>query len=247
MHNSIPTLQLLPIGSPIEVSLPTLTLLLETTRSLRRDLETLIQEYPEDPLPPDDRIWPRLLSHDWRYLALDPRSPVHPGYKPAVQWMDAYWSYIGLLRDFCTYTLESPERFRLLPLNGNQRASAQRMLELLSKQELVLAHKTSAPQKRSPRRQGSDFEERVPDENSLQARQITSPRVDSPRTKDSDELLTARELEKMLSIDVKTIYAYAKRDLLPYVRIGSNLRFRKSEILRWIADKETRPRGRRTR
>jgi excisionase family DNA binding protein len=59
------------------------------------------------------------------------------------------------------------------------------------------------------------------------------------------ELLTAKEVEELLRIDVKTIYNYVQRGLIPYVRIQSNLRFVKSEVLAWVAEhrsgsKETR-------
>ncbi len=48
------------------------------------------------------------------------------------------------------------------------------------------------------------------------------------------EMLTAKELESLLKIDVKTIYGYVQRGLIPYVRIQSNVRFRRGEILDWI-------------
>jgi len=35
---------------------------------------------------------------------------------------------------------------------------------------------------------------------------------------------------------VKTIYNYVQRGLIPYVRIQSNLRFVKSEVLAWVAE-----------
>lgn len=54
------------------------------------------------------------------------------------------------------------------------------------------------------------------------------------RGEDLPDLLTAKDLERLLKIDVKTIYSYAQKGLLPYVRIQSNLRFEKSEILHWI-------------
>ena len=41
----------------------------------------------------------------------------------------------------------------------------------------------------------------------------------------------------MLKIDVKTIYSYVQRGLIPYIRIESNVRFLKQEILEWIARK----------
>ena len=55
------------------------------------------------------------------------------------------------------------------------------------------------------------------------------------------EMLTAKELEAILKIDVKTIYSYVERGLIPYVRIQSNLRFRKQEIVDWIEHQSYRP------
>jgi len=54
-------------------------------------------------------------------------------------------------------------------------------------------------------------------------------------------VLTAKELEALLKIDVKTIYSYVQRGLLPYVRIQSNLRFLRSEILQWVEEHRFRP------
>jgi excisionase family DNA binding protein len=56
------------------------------------------------------------------------------------------------------------------------------------------------------------------------------------------EMLTARELEALLKIDVKTIYGYVQQGLIPYVRIQSNVRFRRQEILDWIEERSYRPR-----
>jgi excisionase family DNA binding protein len=56
------------------------------------------------------------------------------------------------------------------------------------------------------------------------------------------ELLTAKELEAFLRIDVKTIYGYVQRGLIPYVRIQTNLRFRKQEVLEWLARQSYPPR-----
>ena len=59
-------------------------------------------------------------------------------------------------------------------------------------------------------------------------RKLDSSSVEGP------EMLTAKELEMMLKIDVKTIYSYVQRGLIPYCRIQSNLRFPKRAILDWI-------------
>jgi len=52
--------------------------------------------------------------------------------------------------------------------------------------------------------------------------------------RDLPRLLTARDLEQLLQIDIKTVYRYVQRGLIPYVRIQSNVRFRREEILEWI-------------
>jgi len=58
---------------------------------------------------------------------------------------------------------------------------------------------------------------------------------------DLAEVLTARDLEALLKIDVKTIYRYVQRGLIPYVRIQSNVRFLRSQILRWIQEHNYQP------
>jgi hypothetical protein len=61
------------------------------------------------------------------------------------------------------------------------------------------------------------------------------------------ELLTARELEATLKIDAKTIYAYARKGLIPYVRIQRNVRFSKWEIREWIEKQSYRsPQGKKS-
>ncbi len=55
------------------------------------------------------------------------------------------------------------------------------------------------------------------------------------------EMLTARELEALLKIDVKTIYSYVQRGLIPYVKIQSNVRFLRSQILEWVQARNFKP------
>ena len=62
------------------------------------------------------------------------------------------------------------------------------------------------------------------------------------RTYAEGEMLTAKELEALLKIDVKTIYSYVQRGLIPYVRIQSNVRFLKKDIYDWIETQSFRPR-----
>jgi predicted DNA-binding transcriptional regulator AlpA len=65
--------------------------------------------------------------------------------------------------------------------------------------------------------------------------QQTSSSLGQTNPVELPEILTAKELEAFLRIDVKTIYGYVQRGLIPYIRIQSNLRFRKQEVLDWIA------------
>jgi predicted site-specific integrase-resolvase len=67
-------------------------------------------------------------------------------------------------------------------------------------------------------------------------RQLRSEAAEVP------EMLTAKDLEVLLKIDVKTIYNYVQRGLIPYVKIQSNLRFVKRQILEWIEAQNFRPR-----
>lgn len=61
-------------------------------------------------------------------------------------------------------------------------------------------------------------------------------RSPAPKTvpAEGQELLTAKEVEELLRIDVKTIYGYVQKGRIPYVRIQSNLRFLRSEIMAWV-------------
>ncbi len=56
------------------------------------------------------------------------------------------------------------------------------------------------------------------------------------------DILTAKDLEKFLQIDVKTIYSYVQRGIIPYVRIQSNIRFLRHQILQWLAQRTYQPR-----
>jgi excisionase family DNA binding protein len=58
---------------------------------------------------------------------------------------------------------------------------------------------------------------------------------------DPNELMTAKEVEELLRIDVKTVYSYVKRGLLPYVKIQSNVRFLRSAILKWMEEQQYKP------
>jgi len=77
---------------------------------------------------------------------------------------------------------------------------------------------------------------------SLEATAGGTPAVVNP-----NELMTAKEVEELLRIDVKTIYSYVKRGLLPYVKIQSNVRFLRPAILQWMEERQFKPGTRGTR
>ena len=54
-------------------------------------------------------------------------------------------------------------------------------------------------------------------------------------------MLNVKELEAFLKIDQKTIYRYVSLGLIPYVRIQSNIRFVKQQIIGWIEEQNFRP------
>lgn len=54
-------------------------------------------------------------------------------------------------------------------------------------------------------------------------------------------LLTTTEVADMLSISPKSVYRYAAEGRLPYIKIESNLRFERQEILDWLEAKRFRP------
>jgi len=57
------------------------------------------------------------------------------------------------------------------------------------------------------------------------------------------DMLTAKDLEAVQQIDRKTIYAYVQRGRIPYVRIESNVRFSKHQVMRWLEERSFQPRS----
>ncbi len=48
---------------------------------------------------------------------------------------------------------------------------------------------------------------------------------------DKDILLTREETAKMLSISLTTLWDYTRKDIIPAYRIGTKVRYKKSDIL----------------
>jgi excisionase family DNA binding protein len=52
------------------------------------------------------------------------------------------------------------------------------------------------------------------------------------------KLLTVKELAGILAISQKTIYSYVARNMIPYVKIQSSVRFRPKHIAAWLSRRE---------
>ena len=69
-----------------------------------------------------------------------------------------------------------------------------------------------------------------------------NPEAIKPQVEYVVEFLTAKDLEAMLQIDRKTIYGYVSAGTIPYIKIQSNVRFKRDEIKDWIERQSYRPR-----
>lgn len=56
----------------------------------------------------------------------------------------------------------------------------------------------------------------------------------------SEEILTIHELSAYLKLNEKTAYRLSAKGDIPGFKVGGSWRFRKSEIDRWIKQKEKR-------
>jgi excisionase family DNA binding protein len=52
--------------------------------------------------------------------------------------------------------------------------------------------------------------------------------------KNSERLMTARELASILAISPKTIYSYAERKMIPHFKIEASVRFRGRDVAEWL-------------
>jgi len=116
----------------------TLATFIRRTDTLYKSLEALINQYPEDALEPDEKIFNRILTNDWRYLKNDFNGPVEQRYADASKWVEALRSYHSDLCDFCIFTLGAAKRLKGLPMHPNLPLSASQCLDHLELQFQVL-------------------------------------------------------------------------------------------------------------
>ena len=79
--------------------------------------------------------------------------------------------------------------------------------------------------------------------NGSSTQSTSDPEANALNAEGLRDMLTARDLEAVMQIDRKTIYAYVQRGLIPYLRIESNVRFSKHQIMRWLEERSFQPRS----
>jgi DNA-binding phage protein len=110
---------------------------LRQTQTLHKNLRGLIERHPEDALEPDDRIFSRILTNDWRYF----RSfigPMERRYLHAVKWSEDFNKYYSELCEFCVYSLNAPAKPAELPVHPGLQMSASECIRRLELQCQVI-------------------------------------------------------------------------------------------------------------
>ena len=54
-------------------------------------------------------------------------------------------------------------------------------------------------------------------------------------------LLTVKQLAGILAVSEKTVYAWVAEGAVPYIKLGSAVRFRPAAIREWLGRREFRP------
>lgn len=111
---------------------------IQRTDALYKSLQRLIKQYPEDALQPDDKIFNRILTNDWRYLKNHFNGPMEKRYADANTWVEALRSYHSDLCDFCICSLGAAKKLDEFPMRPNLRLSASQCLRCLELQSQVL-------------------------------------------------------------------------------------------------------------
>ncbi len=58
-----------------------------------------------------------------------------------------------------------------------------------------------------------------------------------------EKLLTARQVSDLLEVKISTVYDWVHRGMIPYVKLGRLIRFKKAEVFQWINLHTIRPKS----
>ena len=231
-------------------TVPTLAGLIRRTARLRRDLVALVRNFPEDDLELGDRIFVRLLNPMWRNRFGKKYEPDQKKQIAAVEWIERYRNYLRDVEVLICGVMLQPEMFNTLPLHSlptlpPYQYSADECVRRLDVQEAALRRLRN--QEVSPQSGKGDEQASLLTRQEAFLESLEAKVAPAPATPDPNALMTANEAAELLRIDVKTVYSYVKRGLLPYVKIQSNVRFLRSALLEWMAKRQYKPEGRSSR
>jgi hypothetical protein len=125
------------LARPMKTQSHSLASFIQRTDALYKRLRRLIKQYPEDHLQPDDRIFNRLLTADWRYWH-NFIGPQEQRYVDAAAWISDLNRYHLELCEFFQYQLGAPNRVNQLAMNPHLRMSASQCLHQLQLQIQLL-------------------------------------------------------------------------------------------------------------
>ena len=58
-----------------------------------------------------------------------------------------------------------------------------------------------------------------------------------------EKLLTAKQVSELLEVKISTVYDWVYRGVIPYVKLGRLIRFKKPEIFHWVDSHTLRPKA----
>ena len=58
-----------------------------------------------------------------------------------------------------------------------------------------------------------------------------------------EKLLTARQVSELLEVKTSTVYDWASRGTIPFVKLGRLIRFKKSDVFRWVESHTLQPKS----
>lgn len=70
-------------------------------------------------------------------------------------------------------------------------------------------------------------------------RQILGAKAEQPEPK--EEIINARDVAKLLGIDIATVYAKCAKNSIPHFKMGKQYKFRLSEFNAWLEKRGSEP------
>jgi excisionase family DNA binding protein len=69
-------------------------------------------------------------------------------------------------------------------------------------------------------------------------REVLAEEKSNSNNHETDKLLNVSEASKFLNLAKQTIYGYTSQNLIPYIKRGKKLYFKKVELLNWLTEEK---------